>query len=519
MIDYLCLFFAFIASLGLLWHKITRNYSVKNHDVEITSEKKDGLLQRRLGNLEQGFAMFGLDGPGVVVSAIIINSEVSLEPSFMRKALVLVNKRFPLLRMTIFRNNDNTLWFKEMADPSRIAFEVCQDYTASQWVEVFESESRVDFDIEKGPLWRVTLLKEEYNNEQQLYTNSLVFSVSHAICDGTSRMAINSQLLEYLNDLHQGKDVHVESRPLLPPLTYLLRSKLQLSTLEKLIFTVLPTIMWIKSKFVKPGKNMYLETYKAPILQNPSIVKRTSLVTRVISADNLSKIAKIGKEHGCTVHSVITAATRLAIAKILKMGSTNTDCNNKVLPDPLKFSTSFNVAIRSKCEPVVEQNEVGCFISLAMMNIETPCLMKVTPKAFWEYARACKDAVAEKISKGEHFQFSKFFSSIKPDVMSSLMKGSFSADESSAGRADGLFNISNLGRFTIGKDQKGGPFQIQGVYAASAEQRVGPLFGHNMVSINGVLYWGMSYFPHVTTKQQAEDFLDMSISILKDSCA
>ena len=44
---------------------------------------------------------------------------------------------------------------------------------------------------------------------------------------------------------------------------------------------------------------------------------------------------------------------------------------------------------------------------------------------------------------------------------------------------------------------------------------------HNFLTftINGRLYWTGVYFPEITTKSKAEEFVDLSIRILMGACA
>ena len=46
---------------------------------------------------------------------------------------------------------------------------------------------------------------------------------------------------------------------------------------------------------------------------------------------------------------------------------------------------------------------------------------------------------------------------------------------------------------------------------------MGHVFGNNILTADGKLYWAVEYFPYVTTKTQAEDFIDLSLQILKEA--
>lgn len=57
------------------------------------------------------------------------------------------------------------------------------------------------------------------------------------------------------------------------------------------------------------------------------------------------------------------------------------------------------------------------------------------------------------------------------------------------------------------------------MYFGLRGERLGHVFGNNILTVDGKLYWAVEYFPHVTTKEQAEDFITLSMQILKDVCA
>lgn len=465
-------------------------------------QDKDGLLQRRLGVFERFFVK---TSGGTIISVLLISSKVPLSTRIAYRALCLINQRFPLLRMRIFKKG-NSLWFKEMTNSSKIAFNICKEYTANQWTPVLEKESCIPLDLYMGPLWRVTLLKEEYDNTLDEYINCFVLTINHSICDGTSRMAFFTQLLEYINNLHLGKDVQVESLPFLPPSSFLMESKVQPTCLQRMQSTLSTALRKVKHTIVRssPEINVFLNVYPPAIMQDPYIFKRTSIISTVITARELAMVVQMGKEHGCTVHSIITAACRLAMARILKKGSLIKS------QEPLKFISSFNVATRRYCEPIVSLNQVGCFISSIIMNNPTPSTRSLNYDLFWDYTKKCHGVIKDKIGQGEHYQMERFVR--VADFTSPLL--------SHSNRYTSVFNISNLGKFTIDNGfDKDAVFHCKGMYCASDEQDVGTLFGHNIVTVDGELYWSLFFFPHITTKKQAEELLSLTLDILRQGCA
>ncbi|XP_028513521.1 uncharacterized protein LOC114574614 [Exaiptasia diaphana] len=426
---------------------------------------EDGKLQRPLGMFEKTCQFLSAlnDGSGNDITVLIVKSRVSLNPDMVKRALVLVQERYPLLRMRV---HGLTSKFKEMKDHFKVDFKTMNYYDPQEWVQAFEEESLIPFDLDQGPLWRVSMLKEHFDGHH--YENSLLFSFHHIICDGTSIMALYNTFLQYLNDLQNNNDVDVESMALNPPLAHFIGHKLHSSLLEKCLFKMLPTLIKIKNMLVKPAQNISLATFPPPILQDPSIVKRTSVIPAVLRKDELSQLLMLGKKHGCTFHSVITAATRLAMAQILNTGSVKS--KSDMSPHPL---------------------------------------YKKSPHKILGTLRENVNALIKKlVQSDDRFKFLKFVGN------SDLVKELMSLEDSSiCGRYDLAFNISNRGRFAIGEPTD--VFQFGGTYFAMAEQTRGPPFCHNVVSVNGDLYWGLVYYPHISTKEQSRRILELSLDILK----
>ncbi|KXJ06309.1 hypothetical protein AC249_AIPGENE24330 [Exaiptasia diaphana] len=342
---------------------------------------EDGKLQRPLGMFEKTCQFLSAlnDGSGNDITVLIVKSRVSLNPDMVKRALVLVQERYPLLRMRV---HGLTSKFKEMKDHFKVDFKTMNYYDPQEWVQAFEEESLIPFDLDQGPLWRVSMLKEHFDGHH--YENSLLFSFHHIICDGTSIMALYNTFLQYLNDLQNNNDVDVESMALNPPLAHFIGHKLHSSLLEKCLFKMLPTLIKIKNMLVKPAQNISLATFPPPILQDPSIVKRTSVIPAVLRKDELSQLLMLGKKHGCTFHSVITAATRLAMAQILNTGSV------KSKSDMVSFINGFNISLRNDAQPPIPKEEFGLFISVLQMNVPTPAVQKITPQDFRDFARECQ---------------------------------------------------------------------------------------------------------------------------------
>ena len=78
-----------------------------------------------------------------------------------------------------------------------------------------------------------------------------------------------------------------------------------------------------------------------------------------------------------------------------------------------------------------------------------------------------------------------------------------------------IINITNCGALKTEQSEEI-PYKFGGMYFGLRGEKMGHVFGHNILTVDGKLYWAVEYFPHVTTKTQAEDFIDLSLQILKE---
>ena len=439
---------------------------------------------------------------GIVITVLTIESQVTLNPLMVERVMTMLSKRYPLLRMRVTKDSQTgKQYFSEMDEPNTVDFKVLEDVNAEDWVPVAEEQSLGWLDFSSGPLWGAILLKEVYDDKAKKYKNTLLFRNHHVISDGRSFIALFEQLLEYLSLLHKGQEVVVESLPLRPPITHLMRHCCTPSVWENVVFQIMFFVVQVKMMFwwTTKSTNLYTAIFPPVILRDPSVSVVTSIIPRVFSEGDTLALVKCSKEQNCIVHGAITAATYMALAKILKKA-----CHT--LKSPLLLKTSFTVGIRKECCPEIPRNEFGFFVSIATLEATVPA----SSTEFWLLAQECTRRVHKAVSKGEHHAV------LKLSRLLSLMTKVNTA-KNVGGRQETIFNISNLGRFELGKGKEW-PYQPLAQYSFMAAQTVGPVFGNNLVTMNGKLSWGVIYFTNIATKEQAEEFFDLAMNILMDAC-
>ena len=437
---------------------------------------------------------------GTVSSVLLLDSKEELNQDHLTKALSLLPKRFPLLRMRI-NERDSEACFEEMDSHDTVDFEVLDGITADKWEEGFDEElNGALFNTGTGPLWRVRLLKETLVDGK--LRNALVFTFLHVICDALSIFELQKKVVEYLTSLHTGQELEVGSLPFRPAVESLISNLIAPSIAERFLFSSYFTLQRVKTFFAKP-QNLYLSVYPPVATSDPSVTKKTCLLSRILSEEDTRLLIKSCKQNKCTVHGAITASTHLAIARILQQKKHD-------LQTPLTVESAYTVSLRKYCQPKVNNDEFGLYVCISALSVPVPLLYPDDKQGFWEFARACTREVHAQLSSGKHLNVTKLFHCIDIPVYCRMFDYEYNE-----GRRTQIMTITNCGALKTDQNKES-PYKFGGMYFGLRGEKLGHVFGNNILTADGKLYWSVEYFPHVTTKTQAEDFIDLSLKILKE---
>ena len=442
-----------------------------------------------------------INGWGTITSALLVDSTQELKQDDLRRALGLLTKRYPLLRMRIKETADE-VFFEEMEDHDKVDFDLLDHITADNWVQGTEGELNGDhFDITSGPLWRVKLLKENFSEGK--YKNAVVFTFMHVICDALSIFALQRKLLEFLNSLSSGQEVEAESLPLRPPLESL-ADVVHPSTKEKILFSSFFKFQQTKAFLVKP-KNLFLSIYPPVARKDPAVTKKTSLLARSLTEEETKLLINRCKENRCTVHGLITASTHLAIARILHRGKHD-------LKSPVSLESSYTISLRKDCVPKLSNEEFGAYMTASGLTITVPPVEPNDKQGFWEFARECSRKVHAQLDSGKYRNLPKLYQCV--DVRSYCKMSNIDFNE---GRRVQILNITNCGALET-KQAEDVRYKFAGWYFGLRGTKTSHLFGNNIMTIDGRLYWAVEYFPHVTIMKQAEEVFDSTLEVIKQAC-
>ena len=471
-----------------------------------------GKLSRRLGLFERYFLTIATDTNVCHVNTVLLlKSNVRLDPDHVKKALFMLLQRFPLLRMRVTVDEFKQPCFEEMENPQSVDFRSMEDVNSDGWQYAFEKRiNDVPLNTLRGPLWRVALLTEtcESTGEENLYRNTLLFTFHHVIADALSVYELKKKLIEYLGVLHKGEAIDVKSLPFRSPVEEALKNFTRPNVLLRFMIVTVLTIRKLRIKMFSKSKpdNLYLSTF--PPAQSHSVARTTFAVPRNLSREETMAVISCSKRNGCTVHGAITAATHLAMAKILQQNS----ASDSKIQRPLQITSTYTVNVRKECQPKIESNELGLYMSFDRLQIEVNAFTKEGVESFWEFARSCTKEVHDRIDSGKHLQGLQVFHCV--DIPSFWAQSCYEVER---GFQPEIFNLTNLGALSIDEEGKS-PYKFAGSYLAVQTAQICNIFSYNIVTINGRLYWTEEYSPEVTTKSQAEEFVDLSLRILMDAC-
>ena len=496
----------FLAAVILFLDQCLSRSCVSLENAEIQSSS-GGRPRRPVGLLEKGL-INGFDKRHIpmIVVLLRLTSKVHLNPRKVRQALVLLAKRYPLLRMKISSESRKgqlvTEYFTEVEDPSEINFKVANDINGDELESVFEREFETPFDLNSGPLWRAVLLDEtQVEGAKDAYQNAIIFTFLHVIADGRSILLSLEEFFRFLTMVCEGREAQVTSMPFRPSTGVLMQHRCRPSLLEKLLFKAHSWMPNIKTVLKIPSpENLYLASYPPVSIRDPAAPDKTSVVYREYSFEETQGLIKACKMAKCSVHGAITAALHIALARILQKGKAE-----KAI-DPLYLKSSCNVDIRKECRPEIESSE---FV-LCVSSFRTEIKVLSWNKDFWKFAQHCARQVQWAFFNGQHHKFLR-------QCYLKLTAGKQQKTVPRNQQDPRVFNLSNLGRYEW-KVADNGLYRFDGLAGAVSLRPSGLVFGFMCATINGKLRFTNSYNKRVVSREQAVEILELSLNILKAAC-
>ncbi|WP_051854694.1 FAD-dependent monooxygenase [Streptomyces sp. NRRL B-1347] len=435
-------------------------------------------VRRELSPLERWYWIADQASPlsGVVRARV----HGTLPVALLRRALDALQARHPLLRAAI-SSDGGTGAFRPVDDrpiPLRHVTLSPQDSDDHWEHEVNEYEFEHGIDWREGPLLRATVISRP-GGEPRKDTHDLLLTASHCIADGMTGLSLLRQWIELAGHLSTGAEPPATSYPALPAAEDLLprrhRGGRGAAGLGALMLRDQQTARRLSPQRVTPQRNVPFER------------RRTRMVHRTLTAEQVDGLLAACKRHGATVHGALAAAMVTAVAQ------------DAGITAPAHFAIGSPVDFRDRLHPAPSYDDAGSYAATL------PSYVPYQPgTALWPMARFISEDLARRTRREEHLS------------MVNLLRW---AGPKSPARAEGFMEfmdtkgplnlcLSNLGRYDF--PERVGPWRISDAQLVAGISVTGALIATANTS-HGQLAWNFSHIDGVVTPARARTVADASV--------
>ncbi len=459
---------------------------------------------RRPCGLQETFHLRHLTSDTLLVCCVqFFVSSVPVPTELFQKALSIVAKKHPILRSKYAEINEKP-HLQEM-DEVTISW---TESDATDWTLVSEIQTQCRFDKWSGPLWRVVYLPNiaqgSYTDEKHPFQYVLAFVYNHAILDDTSSLLVTKDFMLATSGLLRGEvkeDDAVESLPVPMPLDQLhpdLRA-----TKARGIWGILQLMfsrqMISVSRTMKEG-NAWIRKFPMQRELTPDAEVKSCVIPMEFSADVTKAVMGISKQHGVGVHSVMVSIAAISVTQMLQGGSIQR--NGSVL-----HCTSASTK-RWFPEYVANQG-AGFYASGVVAPVHVNAEWRDT---FWEMAKKTHDRIHSHLVQDCLFNISML---TLIDLLAGLGRLPEPMTGRNCSRMEHVFDFTNIGNCEHVNDGDD-TFKLRARYLSAGIHRWGSIFFNSLATLNGRMLWGVTYVPHVTKKEVAEEYTRRIQTIIKE---
>ncbi|CCQ58139.1 condensation domain-containing protein [Crocosphaera watsonii] len=426
-------------------------------------------VERKLGSIENLFHI--IQEFGGMIDVNIARIEGNVQPDILQKTLLLLQNRYPLLRVHIIELEDGAYFSSHKI--KQIPLQVITKTDENQWVQIAESELHKKFSQNFHPLCRITLLKSSSRDG----ISEIIATFHHAISDGLSCLNFLENLLIYYNEILNKKEIAKNISLAFP------------APIEHKLERSLVTFQNIKDINDEERK----DTFSPQLIiesEAPLPERHTRIVTRIINSKNLLNLEQQCQTQRTTIHGALWAATLLATKTISNFG------------EPLHLACSSNLNLRQYSQTEIDSNNLGCFFS-SVENIYT--LTK--DMDFWELARDCQ----QKFEMGKGQTINNLINTQRLAKFTKINLENI-LEQNSTGRTKAI-NISNRGKFNLAKNY--GQLKIQEIYFSVGQHILGPCLWLGTVIFHEKLCLSLAHVTPLISSKTMNSFADSVVTILK----
>ena len=248
-------------------------------------------------------------------------------------------------------------------------------------------------------------------------------------------------------------------------------------------------------------KNPYVQCLGEEKDSHPDVTPATCVYPVSLSRDDTTLILRACKRQKVTVQSGIQAAACIAISELIQEGAERSGILNE---DIGTGSVGCTTALRGHMDQKWRQH-TSYVISLFYGVLDNIAIADwADADRFWERA----DHVMKILRSGHD-------AGLKMTLFAqTLMVNRIHKFPKARGQLLGFTNLGNCNY--INSDAK--TVRICGHFSASGEHKMGPVFANCITTLDGRMFWGAVYFPHVTSRHTASRYLNRSVDILLENC-
>ena len=404
-----------------------------------------------------------------------------ISPERLAWAAAAVVAEQPLLRVSIRAAADGTdPRYEPAADPVlpiRIVHADAHDEHAAER-ELDNIEMVVPVGTSTAPMARLVDVVRAAGTDAE--EHDLILTMSHTIVDATARVAMLAQLIRYAAEWDPTIDRPrpVVSRDPVSPLGYLLpRGVRSTGSAMAAMFSEHMASLLARPKPLAPERHV------------PPAEKRTRLLLRKLSGDQLEALLTVCRQKGVTVHAALSTAVARAVGREIGI-------------EKGRVTIRTPVQVRAALSPPLNKSDVGNYMCV------TSTYTEVDPDAdFWAVARQFNKDLKRRLRLRRHLSSIAIMRRFAPKSLATSGRFVDGID----GRAGGSVLVSNLGRVDF-PDQVG-DWKLSAVQFFSTLSVTGQM-AICAVTSNGVLHFNVCYIEGQVSAERAARVTDGTLAIL-----
>ncbi|MFY1694532.1 MULTISPECIES: phthiocerol/phthiodiolone dimycocerosyl transferase family protein [unclassified Solwaraspora] len=457
------------------------------------------VVDRELSPVERWYWIADQLSPLTVIGRVRVHATIA--GPVLRAALDAVQRRHPLLQVAIRADEDGRHPRYVPTDrpvPLREPTAAGPD-DADSWVRWCNEHELVDpIDRHTGPLARATALTIGGDAPPAV---DLIIALPHGVADGTTVLALVRQWAQQCARLAAGPDDGAAPPPLGPAAAASAWSPARERALPP-PDDLLPephrgaagaAVLQAKQERDERDVGLYRPARFEPGRYVPFERRRTGLIHRELSADQLTALADACRREGTTVHGALVAALAGAVA------AERSDVVYLMIGSPIDF--------RGALEPPVGPDEVGTYVATV------PSLVDCRPTAtVWDRARSVSADVARRRDLGEHLALVNLVrGGCPPTVAEGRPFLEFMEQTSPINLC-----VSNVGRYDL--PDRLGDWALSGAQFVTGLS-VNGYFVATVTTSGGRLFWNFTYVREAVDEQRAVALVDTCLHTLLTALA